>query len=193
MNATVKLIEFNVEKPKKAGGTYKVTQLTVKDDTKGDIKTYDVFTNVPFHNLLTQLKSGDKVNLSFINKGGFQVLSNVERAPDVGEAVGTNSGSTPSVSGGGSYGRSNNDAERQLSICRQSSLKTATDLVSAMLASGLYKKTVNPAFIEQEVMRLTKTFEGYTNLKTDLKELEADGSAITGEGGGEYDEPPFPV
>jgi hypothetical protein len=175
-------------------GAYKGVSVTVKDE-KGT-KEHFVFGNSPIAAEIKQLSVGDTAELRMTQNGKYWNLGGIKKSDSASAEAPAKSGYTPKASsggGGGNYGWSEEYIKRKdLSIARQSSVKSAIELVNAMLTQGLYKKTVTPDFVFQEVQKYTKKLEGYVTLKTDDDLLESSMESI-GEGcDPDMDDSPFP-
>lgn len=177
MIAKVKDIKFNVEM-----GRYRVTKLFVTND-KGEDKDYTIFTNAKYHNVVSQLRPGDNVDIKMVKNGKYWNVDDVTvvEAPKA----------APASSGGGSYKRYEENPNKDVAIARAVALKAGVDLYCAMIAGGLTKKTLKPDAAVAEVFAITKKFENYTTLSEDIEALSTDSSSIKADAD-EYDESPFP-
>lgn len=177
MIATVQKVEFNV-----ALGQYKVTKLYIIND-KGEEKSYNIFTNAKFHNVVATLKAGDNIEVKMEKNGKYWNVSDVIKSE--GKV------STPSTGGSGGGYKQQESGSKDIAIARAVALKAGVELYGSLIAAGLVKKTLKPDAAQEEVFALVKRFEKYCTLAEDLDDITSDSSAL-GEGGGEFEETPFP-
>jgi hypothetical protein len=189
--ATVIALDFNAAK-----GAYKGVAVTVKNE-KG-VKEHFVFGNSPIAKEIKQLSVGDTVEVGMTQNGKFWNLGSIAKVDASTAPAPTAKGTYPSKPsyGGGSSDKYQYSEEyikrKDLSIARQSSVKAAIELVSNMLAQGLYKKTITPDFIYQEVQRYTNSIASYVTLKTDDDILDSSMEDITPEAPYDADDDGFP-
>lgn len=177
MLATVTGVKFNEQL-----GRYTVTKLVVTTD-KGEDKSYNIFTNQPYHNVVAQLVPGDNIELKMEKNGKYWNVVDVIKVqpPAGGNGV-----------VGKSYTQSGSSPDKDIAIARAVTLKAAVELYSALVSAGLTKKTLKPDAAAEEVLALCKKFEGYCTLADDLEGLTSDTSSIKGqEADSDFEEAPF--
>lgn len=178
MNATVTGVKFNEQL-----GRYTVTKLAVTTD-KGEDKSYNIFTNQPYHNVVAQLVPGDNIELKMEKNGKYW------NVVDVIKVQAPASGGQKQGGMGKSYTQSGSSQDKDIAIARAVTLKAAVELYSALVSAGLTKKTLKPDAAAEEVLALCKKFEGYCTLADDLKDLTSDTSSISEESA-DFEEAPF--
>lgn len=177
MLATVTGVKFNEQL-----GRYTVTKLAVTTD-KGEDKSYNIFTNQPYHNVVAQLIPGDNIELKMEKNGKYWNVSDVIK-------VQASAGGNGVV--GKSYTQSGSSPDKDIAIARAVTLKAAVELYSALVSAGLTKKTLKPDAAAEEVLTLCKKFEGYCTLADDLEGLTSDTSSIKGQDtDADFEEAPF--
>ena len=180
MLATVTGVKFNEQL-----GRYTVTKLAVTTD-KGEDKSYNIFTNQPYHNVVAQLVPGDNIELKMEKNGKYW------NVVDVIKVQAPAGGGQKQGGMGTSYTQSGSSQDKDIAIARAVTLKAAVELYSALVSAGLTKKTLKPDAAAEEVLALCKKFEGYCTLADDLSDLTSDMSSLaTGGDDGEYEETPF--
>lgn len=197
--ATITKIEFNQKKTAKSGATYDGAMLSARTEA-GAFKKEFIFKSSPIHQTLQGLAAGDIVDLVYVKNGDFFNLTDIkptgESAPASSAPAPTAStASAPKSSG---YVPRYTDSEeytkkKDLNIIKQSTLKCATDLVAAMLAKEMFKKTATPDFIAEEVMRISSKLEQFVTGESAKAALVASVETLDTKGAVEYDDDcPFP-
>lgn len=162
----VQQVIFNVQKTAKSGKTYNVIQLKYTTE-KGLVKTEDIFENAAYANVVKGLAPGDEVEVIYVKNGNFFNVTDIKqgtKGTGVAPSVPPQSkGYTPRVE----------DPEKQASIQRQNALTNATNLVSAMIAQEMFKKTTKPNILIDEILKIATSFEGYTSGKDKIEKLVA--------------------
>lgn len=180
MLATVTGVKFNEQL-----GRYTVTKLAVTTD-KGEDKSYNIFTNQPYHNVVAQLVPGDNIELKMEKNGKYWNVVDVIKV-QAPAGVGQKQGGM-----GKSYTQSGSSQDKDIAIARAVTLKAAVELYSALVSAGLTKKTLKPDAAAEEVLALCKKFEGYCTLADDLEGLTSDTSSIKGQDtDADFEEVPF--
>jgi hypothetical protein len=151
-----------------------------------------VFANSEVAPVVKTLTAGDIVELTFVKNGKFSDLTGITKvgvAPkasdptkDVGgigasgaPAKGSSSGGSSGGGSGGSW-ENRNDEPTQLRIARAVAVKSATDVVVALLHTGGFPKTkVKGELLGEEIKLIAKSLEGYLTLSEDVAELVGEG------------------
>ncbi len=195
--ATVVKIEYNVKLKGMYDGCYFHTQ------TENGQKRKDfIFQKSDTFQVVKDLVAGDIVELKIEKKGDFYNLKDVVATGDKAASTPSVSPSTPQASkpssGGGGWAASYAQSEdyikhKDLMIIRQSTMKAAADLVTAMLAKEMFKKTATADFLVEEVGRIAAKLEAQVTGEAACKDLEASVETLKTTGKVEYDDDnPFP-
>lgn len=163
--AIVGQIQFNVQKMSKANKPYNVTVLKYTTEA-GMVKTENCFDSVPYASVLKTLSAGDEIDVTLVKNGEFYNLSDLKLVKkSTGEA--SVIGATPAKY----TPKYTEDSDRQSSIQRQNALTNATNLVSAMVANELFKKTTKQSILVDEIIKIATQFEGYTSGRDKIEKL----------------------
>lgn len=193
--ATVVKIEFNVKLKGMYDGCYFHTQ------TENGQKRKDfIFQKSDTFQVVKDLVAGDIVELKIEKKGDFYNLKDVIPSGEKSATAPASVPSSPSKSTGGGSGWTASYAQteeyikhKDLMIIRQSTMKAAVDLVTAMLAKEMFKKTATADFLVEECYRIASKFEGQVTGKAAIAELASSVASLDTAGDPEYDEDcPFP-
>ena len=193
--ATVVKIEFNQKLKGMYDGCYFHTQ------TENGQKRKDfIFQKSDTFQVVKDLVAGDIVELKIEKKGDFYNLKDVVPSGEKSAATPTSVPSSPSKPSGGGSGWTASYAQtedyikhKDLMIIRQSTMKAAVDLVTAMLAKEMFKKTATADFLVEECYRIASKFEGQVTGKAAIAELASSVASLDTAGDPEYDEDcPFP-
>ena len=162
----VQQVVFNVPKMSKAGKSYNVMQLKYVTE-KGQTKTEDIFENATYASVIKGLAPGDEVDVVYVKNGNFFNVTDVKQ---VSKGTGVAPAQAPPMKAFTPGGRVE-DPEKQASIQRQNALTNATNLVSAMIAQEMFKKTIKTNILIEEILKIATTFEGYTSGKDKVEKL----------------------
>ncbi len=157
MNVTGKVIsvEIDVEVSKKDGGVYQGSRLTYRtDDGKVQEQAFHVNTfkyNVPLKVAIANLSSGDNIIIEKEKKGDFwNVVSITKQAESSTTITSAKPTPTASVASKSTYATSEERAQTQVYIIRQSSVSSAVNLASTLKLKN-----------EDEVIKIAKKFEQF--------------------------------
>jgi hypothetical protein len=160
MKAQVTEINFNVM----FKGKYKVTELhslTEKGQKRKDI----VFNNSDIYPSVKSLKVGDTIDLKMKKNGDFWNVIGVEKiVNNIKEVDGSSVGN---------YNNVKNITDKDEAIARMSVLKTATDLVTTCLEQGIYKKTIKPEILLDEIFKFADKLKMYVSGEDKIEALES--------------------
>jgi len=188
--ATVVKIEFNQKLKGMYDGCYFHTQ-TANGQKRKDF----VFKKSDTFQVVKDLVAGDIVELKIEKKGDFYNLKDVVPFGEKAAIAPASVPSSPSkpTSGGSGWAASYAQTEdyvkhKDLMIIRQSTMKAAVDLVTAMLAKEMFKKTATADFLVEECYRIASKFEGQVTGKAAIAELASSVASLDTTGDPEYDE-----
>lgn len=161
MIATVLNVQQDVTKVSaRTGKPYTVTEFTYQSDPVPGYPpkkptTRNLFTNDPLHTIVTSLRNGDRVEMTF-NQDAHKSMSTVNKIDGQQQAPQQQSYSPPASKG---YDNSEKDA----AITRAVALKAAVETVAAMMQSGYgkLKKTMETPLYVDEIVAMSKLFEPY--------------------------------
>ncbi len=191
--ATITKIEFNQKLKDKWDGAYLYAQTEA-----GAKKKEFVFQKSDIFPILKSLEVGDIVDLIYVKNGEFFNLKDIKPTGDKSSPAPTPVAPTSSKGGGSSFVPRYSDTEeyikhKDLMIIRQSTMKAAVDLVTAMLAKDMFKKTATPDFFCEEVGRIAYKFEQQVTGASGKAALVASVETLDTKGKVEYDDDcPFP-
>jgi len=198
--ATVRKIEFNAKKVTKAGVSYDGAYLSAQTEN-GAFKKEFIFEKSDMTAVLRGLSAGDVVDLVYEKKGDFFNLKDIKPTGETSGAsattVSSSSSSAPAAKSStgwqASYGQTEDYIKhKDLMIIRQSTMKAAVDLVTAMMQKDMFKKTATPDFFCEEVGRIASKLEAQVTGESASTALCA--SVATLESGDvEFDDSPFPA
>lgn len=166
--ATVNSVTHNVQKTSAAGKSYTVSVLSYTTE-KGQTKKTDIFSNATYFKTVRDLTQGDEIDVKMVQNGNYWNVSDIVKL----SSLAGSSPKQPSSAPVPARAPFVEDKERQASIQRQNALTNATNLVSQMLSSELFKKTTKPYVLVEEIIKIASAFEGYTSGRDVPSKLEA--------------------
>ena len=196
--ATIRKIEFNAKKVTKAGVSYDGAYLSAQTEA-GTFKKEFIFKKSQMHALLSELNVGDVVDLVYEKNGAFFNLKDIKPTGEKGTTATVSAPSAPPTKSGStgwqaSYGQTEDYIKhKDLMIIRQSTMKAAVDLVTAMMQKDMFKKTATPDFFVEEVGRIASKFEASITGTAAEASLKASVATLEASDKPEYDDDcPFP-
>lgn len=166
--AIVNSVTHNVQKTSAAGKSYTVSVLSYTTE-KGQTKKTDIFSNATYFKTVRDLTQGDEIDVKMVQNGNYWNVSDIVKL----SSLAGSSSKQPSSAPVPARAPFVEDKERQASIQRQNALTNATNLVSQMLSSELFKKTTKPNVLVEEIIKIASAFEGYTSGRDVPSKLEA--------------------
>jgi hypothetical protein len=195
--ANVVKIEFNIKMKDKFDGAYLHSQTS-----SGQKRKDFIFQKSDMFPVLRELSVGDEIDLKIVKEGEYWNLKDIKptgnkQAASTAPITSASATTKASSSGSGWQPRYSDSEEytkhKDLMIIKQSSLKTASDLVIAMLNKDMFKKTATADFIVQETLRIQQMFQADITGVASGKALEASVTSLDKTGSVEYDDDnPFP-
>lgn len=194
--ATITSIEYNQKLKGKFDGAY----LHATTDAGKKVKEF-VFQKSDMFHVLKNIGVGSVVDLKYVKTdAGFFNLKDIVPTGDKREAPQASQKQEGFVAksngGGGSFGNRYVDTQEYVnkkdkSIIKQTCLKSAVEIVSAMLSKDMYKKSVTSDFIVQEISSIANKFEAHILEVKALEILTSSIESLDTSDSVEYDESEF--